>query len=225
MLLTATTDATAISATNQDQIATTTDAVLTLTKSADRGNGVAAGDNVRYTMVAHNIGASPALPGSTLTDGSNVRVDGVSTAMVLFRDVLPAGTEYVEASLGTTTLGGIKLYRWSGDPAYSYRTNGDDRSRVIEVAVGFAQPIAPNVSIQWGFAVKVKPNPPISILNNAEVEYSNGTLASKEVSNPVPSGSLPALALWRLRAGAWTPLLLICMASVCWSSTITRTQH
>ncbi|MDA7417542.1 OmpA family protein [Xenophilus arseniciresistens] len=184
--LSATTALQRLSDTNRDTINVGTAAALTLVKSASYPSPVLPGQTrIDFTVTGSNIGAQDAQPSNTVAPtGTPLLVDGASTALVLVRDLVPAGTQYIPGTLQSTAAGARRLFRLAGDAPFSYRTNADDAS-VVEVAIGIPQSVVRNGSIAMQFAVKVLADAGGDIRNTAQGYYNDGTMAATVPSNTV----------------------------------------
>ncbi|MGB7740519.1 MAG: hypothetical protein WBM03_15530 [Steroidobacteraceae bacterium] len=185
--LTATTaSATPLSAVNTDTVGVEDLADVILTKGADQSGNVYPGTTIRYRVVASNAGDRPAAP----TDRAGpldtpVLIDGQPASVFLITDHIPPGTIYVPGSVVTSLPAAIPIYRLPADPAYSYRTNGDD---VAAVEVGVASTLsslAPDATTELQFAVRVRDGYTGSIVNVARSFYDNGRATAESVSNAV----------------------------------------
>lgn len=190
--LTATTALQGLSAVNRDTVSVGTAAALTLVKSASYPGLVVPGQTrIDFSITGTNIGAQDAQPGNTVAPtGTPLLVNGTPTALVLVRDLVPAGTQYIPGTLSTTAANAIKLYRLPADPPFSYRTAED--ASAIEVAIGISTPVARNVSIAMQFAVQVNAAHSGDIRNTAQGFYLDGAAAAVSASNTVVIGTSQA---------------------------------
>ncbi|RNF85235.1 OmpA family protein [Montanilutibacter psychrotolerans] len=190
--LTATANASGRFANNVDVTTVRNAAVIWLTKSASHPGIVVPGSTqVDYTVSGSNIGNQDAAPSETTADGSTIRVDGSARSLVLIRDAIPEGTQYVAGSLRTAMPGALRLFRLPGDPAYSFRTAGDDAA-AIEVAIGLPFSLVHDASVAMTFSVRVLATAPAQILNTADVDYDDGLGPTDGRSNTVVIQTTPA---------------------------------
>ena len=136
----------------------------TLTKSTP-GTNVMAGASVQFTLVAGNTGATNAAAIPAV-------VSGVSTSLVIIRDVVPLKTTFVQFN---NTGTGTALYHHTGDPLQNYTlTAPADLTQVDAIAVGYPTlPVGAVPTIT--FTVLVNSNATGSIANFAEIDYANAT--------------------------------------------------
>jgi uncharacterized repeat protein (TIGR01451 family) len=185
--LTATTaSAVPLSASNTDTVRVEVLADVVLTKSADQTGNVYPGTIIRYRIAAGNAGGRPAAPTDrTGPFGTPVFIDGQPATVLLITDRVPPGTVYVPGSVVTSLPAAIPVYRLPSDPAYSYRTNGDD---IAAVEVGIASTessLAPGATAELQFAVRVRDGYTGSIVNVARSFYDNGAGTAASASNVV----------------------------------------
>ncbi|AIY42888.1 Outer membrane protein A precursor [Collimonas arenae] len=192
LTLSATTVSKGQSAVNHNVVTVGNVAVMSLIKSASYPSLVQPGSTViNFVVSGTNIGSQDAAPTSTAVPGSNtIIVNGAPKTLVLLRDLVPAGTQYIAGSLQSTALGAIRLFRLPGDPAFSYRTTDD--ASAIEVAIGIPAVVARNASIALQFSAKVNPDQTGNILNNAQSYYNDGTASTQSLSNTVVIPVTPA---------------------------------
>ncbi|MDH6593483.1 putative repeat protein (TIGR01451 family) [Variovorax sp. TBS-050B] len=183
--LTATTARQGVSATNRDTVTVSRTAALRLRKSASFPPGPASGQRrVDFTISGSNIGAQDARPSDTVAPSATpLRVNGAPMALVLVRDPIPTGTQYISGTLSTTTPDAIRLFRLPNDPPFSYRTAED--ASAIEVAIGFTRPVARNASVAMSFAVQELAGARAEIRNTAHTHYHDGAVDVTEPSNTV----------------------------------------
>ena len=188
--LSATTAQQGLSAVNRDTVTVGAAAALILTKSASYPSLVVPGQTrVDFSVFGTNIGALDARPSNTVAPtGTPLLVNGAPSALVLVRDLVPVGTQYIAGTLQTTAANSIKLYRLAGDPPFSYRTTADDAS-AIEVAIGISTPVARNMSVAMQFAVKVNADQSGDIRNTAQSHYHDGSAPTTVPSNTVVIGT------------------------------------
>jgi len=190
--LTATSAAQGASAANHDVIMVGDVAVIALTKTSSHSGFVMPGSAIlRFTVSGTNIGARDAAPSATVAPaGTPLLVNGAPTALVLVRDVLPAGTHYVAGSLQSAAAGAQRLFRLPGDAPFSYRTVDD--AAAIEVAIGLPAAVAPNASLAMRFAARVDFGVSGDIRNVAQAEYHDGQTIASSASNTVVIPLTPA---------------------------------
>lgn len=175
-----------VSARNQDTIAISNAAILALNKTASYDGVVLPGTRVNFSVTGSNIGAGDVLPTNNASGLSNILVDQRSANLILIRDLVPAGTHYVAGSLETTYPGAIKLFRLSGDAAFSYRSGtAADDATAVEVAIGLPVPAAipTGGSVQMRFAVTVDAAATSDVLNTAQAYYQDGSQSVSSASN------------------------------------------
>lgn len=190
--LTATTALDGISATNVDITDVRNAAVLSLIKSASYPGAVLPGTTiVDFKVNTTNIGNQDAAPSAATSDGTPILVDGSPRQLILVRDLVPQGTQYVAGSLKTATPGALRLFRLPGDPAFAYRTGGDDAA-AIEVAIGLTQPLVRNGSVAMSFSAKVLADAEGYIINIADSRFDDGTAPAEARSNRAIIATTPA---------------------------------
>ena len=174
-----------ISATNRDTITVSNAAVLSLTKTASYPGVVVPGTTViDFTVNGTNIGAQDAQPVGTAAPANiAIVVNGAPASLVLIRDIVPAGTQYVQGSLQTAAAGALRLFRLPGDAAFSYRTTDD--ASAIEVAIGLPAAVVRNGSVGMQFAVRVNVDLSADIRNIAQSYYQDGANSAVSPSNTV----------------------------------------
>ncbi|MFT4172800.1 MAG: hypothetical protein QM639_09595 [Rhodocyclaceae bacterium] len=188
LTLTVTTSAQRVTASNQDQVTVTNAAVLSMTKSASYPAPIVPGSSrIDYTVHVTNIGAHDATPTASAAPATtNIIVDGRPTRLVMVRDAIPVGTQYIMGSLSSPTPGVLRLFRLPGDAPSSFRAGGDDAS-AIEVAIGIQNPgmLARNASIDMRFGVLVRTDAKADIANIAHSHYDDGMKSDGASSNTV----------------------------------------
>ena len=153
-----------ISAANIDSVTVADGALLQLVAAVSSPTP-RVGESVTLTLTASNTGNRAA-------SGLPVLVDGVSTALVLLRDVIPANTTL--SALGPAN-GALALYHLQGQPEHSYtRTPPADLRQVDAVAFGFAADIAPGQSFTRSLDVQVNRNAAGPITNTARLSFMDG---------------------------------------------------
>ncbi|MBW6512668.1 MAG: hypothetical protein K0A93_11265, partial [Desulfuromonadaceae bacterium] len=181
-----TTSAAPVAAINTDTIRTGSVASVLLTKRADQAGSVYPGMTVNYHLVATNTGNSPAAPSPMAGPmGTPILIDGAPKTVFIIRDVIPAGVGYVPGSLATSLPNAIKLYRLPGDPPFQYRTNGDDAAAIEVAAASTAFSLAPNVTTDMSFAVRVKTGYSGPIDNIGDAFFDDGMGPVKSSSNQI----------------------------------------
>ncbi len=137
-----------VSAANIDSVTVANGALLQLVASVSNPAPRAL-ETVTLNLTASNTGNRAA-------SGLPVSVDGVTLALVLLRDVIPANTTL--AALGPAG-GGLALYHLLGQPEHSYtRTAPTDLRLVDAVAFGFTTDIAPGQSLTRSLDVQINRN-------------------------------------------------------------------
>ncbi|WP_296223391.1 DUF11 domain-containing protein [Ralstonia sp. UBA689] len=179
----------AVSASNVDTISAGNTAVFALTKSASIRGGIVVPGNSRvdFTVKGVNIGTQPVQATGTAAAGATpITVNGTPASLILLRDQVPAGTQYIMGSLQSSATNALKLFRLPGDAPFAYRAGSDDAS-AVEVAIGIPSPsvIVPNASIQMQFAVNVLSGAAGGITNLSQAYYNDGTQAVVSPSNTV----------------------------------------
>ncbi len=183
--LTATTALQGLQASNRDTVIVGDAAALALAKSASYPGFVVPGQTrIDFTVTGTNIGAQDAKPSNVVAPTNTpLLVNGAPRALVLVRDVVPAGTQYIAGTLQSAAAQAVKLYRLPADPPFSYRTAED--ASAVEVAIGVPEPLVRNGSIAMQFAVKVNADPGDDIRNTAHGQYDDGTGPATAPSNTV----------------------------------------
>lgn len=189
LTLRATTSLQATSASNVDRIAIVDTAVLSLVKSAAfSGFAVPGASRIDFTITGTNIGAQDARAVAQGPGATAITVNGAPREVVLLRDPIPPGTQYVPGSLQSTAPGAMKLFRLASDAPTSYRGGaGVDDASVVEVAIALPAPavVARNASIRMSFAVKVDAATARDITNVSQAYFNDGARAAQSASNIV----------------------------------------
>ncbi len=137
-----------VSAANIDSVTVANGALLQLVASVSNPAPRAL-ETVTLNLTASNTGNRAA-------SGLPVSVDGVTLALVLLRDVIPANTTLAALGLGG---GALALYHLLGQPEHSYtRTAPTDLRLVDAVAFGFTTDIAPGQSLMRSLDVQINRN-------------------------------------------------------------------
>ena len=157
-------------------------AALRMTKSAVYGGGVVIeGSRIDFTVAATNTGSRDATPtGLMLPESTPLFVDRAPAKLIVIRDIIPEGLQYMPGSLQGSVPGLIRLYRLPGDPPFSYRTTED--ASAIEVAIGMSSKLAQDSTTSMQFGTRVLANQYGDIKNIAQSYYGNGA-ASAAMSN------------------------------------------
>ncbi|MES3020815.1 MAG: OmpA family protein [Pseudomonadota bacterium] len=177
--LSASTDLQAQAATNHDSVAIADVAVLALTKSAHTNGLVVPGAaRIDFVVAGTNIGTRDALALGRV-NGIQVTVDGVPRTLLLVRDMVPAGTQYMPGTLHSAAAGALRLFRMPGEGNYVYRSDAAaDHASAIEVAIGLPAGLAKNASMQMKFGVKVLAGATGAVQNAAHASFDNGRPAA-----------------------------------------------
>lgn len=184
VVLTATTALQAQTASNVDVIQLSNAAVLTLSKSASFP-GVMQPDVsvVQFDIRGSNIGVQDALGTPSVTPvATPIVVDGTPRTLLLVRDLIPNGLQYVMGSLSSSANGALRLFRLPGDAPFSYRTTADDAS-AVEVAIGVPGGIVADGSMAMRFSAKVLSGAPDYVVNEAQGYYNDGAASARAGSN------------------------------------------
>ncbi|WP_435505355.1 hypothetical protein [Variovorax sp. RHLX14] len=162
--------------------------VLAITKTAAfDGPLVPGASKVDFNIDAQNIGVRAATPTATASPAATpIVLNGVATSLVLLRDVLPVGTQYIAGTLRSAAWGAMRLFRLPGDPAFNYRTTEDSSAQ--EVAIGVAS-LAPNAGLAMRFSARVLAEAPADVVNQGQLYYSDGTGSTAAGSNHVVLGT------------------------------------
>jgi hypothetical protein len=135
LTLSATTALQGLVAVNHDTVTIVGTAVISLIKSASYPGSVVPGQTrIDFSVAGTNIGVLSAQPSNVAAGSTPVLVNGTPTALILLHDLIPAGTQYIPATLRTAAANSVKLFRLPSDPPFSYRTTED--ASAIEVAIG-----------------------------------------------------------------------------------------
>ena len=187
VVLRATTALQGQSASNIDRVRVGAGPAIQLTKAANAPSVIIPGQTgVAFAVTANNIGSSDALPSTTAqgpSGSATIRVNGQPTPLVLVRDEIPLGTQYVPGTLASASPGAIRLFRYPSDPPFSYRTIED--ASAMEVAIGYPQPLVRNGTAAMNFSVLVNPEQQGNILNTAFAYFTDGTTSDFTPSNTV----------------------------------------
>jgi len=185
--LMATTASQQLSAVNHDIVTVGDMAVIVITKSATYPGLVIPGSTrVDFTVSGANIGSQDAQPSNVAAPTNTpVLVNGVPTALVLVRDLVPADTQYIVGSLQSAAANSIKLYRLPEDAPFSYRTAED--ASAVEVAIGILTPVVRSGSfaMQFGVQVQASANQTNDIRNTAQSYYNDTLNPTTVTSNTV----------------------------------------
>ena len=185
LALVATTALQSRTAVNHDVVTVGNVAVIAITKSASYPGLVIPGTTrIDFAVSGANIGSQDAQPSNVAAPTNTpVLVNGASTALVLVRDLVPAGTQYIVGSLQSAAANSIKLYRLPADAPFSYRTVED--ASAIEVAIGISTPVVRNASFVMQFGVRVNANQTGDIRNTAQSDYNDAINPVEALSNTV----------------------------------------
>lgn len=184
VVLAATTALQAQSASNVDVVQLSNAAVVTLSKSASYA-GVMQPDVsvVQFDIRASNIGVQDALGTPTVSPvATPIMVDGAARTLLLVRDVIPSGLQYVAGSLASAAGGALRLFRLPGDSPFNYRAGADDAS-AIEVAIGVPAGLVSDGSMSMRFSAKVLSGAPDYVVNEAQSYYYDGAASARAGSN------------------------------------------
>ena len=181
--LNVTAESSGVSGSVMDIVELGNNAAITLTNTVVKQDHVIipGSSTMSYRVLASNIGNESA-NGIALTPNSTpLFVDGVASSLIVLREVVPDGMQYVLGSLSASHANAIRLFRLPGDAPMRYRTAGDDAS-AIEVGVGF--PIIPaNSDFAMTFDMKVLSNATGSVLSMGLVDYYDGQQNQEQSSN------------------------------------------
>ena len=187
--------ATPISAQNLDTVLITSNASVVLTKSVNYSGLAVPGSTVlTYTVTANNIGNNDAVPTDTVPTPGSILVDGRPRALVMIRDKVPAGTQYVAGSLQTAVAGALRLFRLASDAPFSYHSepapvmgiaSGRDDSSAVEVAIGLPVSLPRNASVSMGFRARLLATAGAEIKNTAWSDFNDGASPAESGSNTV----------------------------------------
>ena len=184
-----------LQAANRDSVTISSNAALLLNKSVSYTGLAQPGYTVlTYSIQANNIGTSTAAASSSVPDGGTVVVDGHPTAMLLLRDVLPLGTQYVAGSLRAPIAGAVRLFRLANDAAFSYHSapapvngniQGYDDASAVEVAVGLPAGLQSNAAVAVDFQARLLATAAPFVYNTALANFHDGAAAIETPSNVV----------------------------------------
>ena len=187
--------ATPISAQNLDTVLITSNASVVLTKSVNYSGLAVPGSTVlTYTVTANNIGNNDAGPTDTVPTPGSILVDGRPRALVMIRDKVPTGTQYVAGSLQTAVAGALRLFRLASDAPFSYHSepapvmgiaSGRDDSSAVEVAIGLPVSLPRNASVSMGFRARLLATAGAEIKNTAWADFNDGASPAESGSNTV----------------------------------------
>lgn len=142
---------------------------------------------VTYTLRLQNNGTQAATPSATVNHGTHtIQVNGTPTPMVLIRDPVPTGSQYIAGSLHTALAGAVKLYRLPSDPPFSYRTLED--ASAVEVAIGLMTTMPRDASLSMSFSTRLTAlttSTPNNLMNQAFVHYADALGDTQSSSNAV----------------------------------------
>ena len=183
--LVATTALQHLSAVNHDIVTLGDVAVIAITKSAAYPGVMIPGTTrIDFMVSGANTGSQDAQPSNVAAPTNTpVLVNGAPTALVLVRDLVPAGTRYIVGSLQSAAANSIKLYRLPTDAPFNYRTAED--ASAVEVAIGISRPVARNSSFTMQFGVQVNANQTGDIRNTAQSYYNDTVNPTSSPSNTV----------------------------------------
>ena len=151
--------------------------------------------DITFTILGSNIGAQDARATANATSlATPILVDQTARSLVLIRDLIPAGTRYNDNSLSSSALGAIKLFRMPGDGPYSYRT-ADGGATAIEVAIGIPGGVVRNGTVSMSFSVRVVPDLTVSVINNAQGYFDDGSSTSVEATSNTVVIATPPMRL------------------------------
>ena len=174
---------------NIDKVAITSNAAVVLNKAVSYSGLAQPGITVvNYTINANNIGNSSAVPAANVPDGTPILVDGQPRSLVLIRDVLPAGTQYVIGSLHTEVAGAWRLFRVVGDAPFSYHSEpvsgvGRDDATALEIAIGLPASLPPNTAVSMDFKARLMVGAPALVNNTAWADFHDGAVPTETASN------------------------------------------
>jgi uncharacterized repeat protein (TIGR01451 family) len=182
IVLTATSQVQAASASNNDTVNVVNGPAISVTKSASTASPTQGGV-VTYTLNAQNSGLM-------LADPVNVSINGAPSSFVVLRDAIPANTTF--ASLSSPTANVLLLHHKLGDPINSYVTTPPPAGNVDAVAWGLPKLLA-NTNLVGSFNVTVNSNAADQLINTGYVDYNTDAVNYTTASNPVRL-NLPPLA-------------------------------
>ncbi len=193
--LVATADVSGSKAQSLDTVVVTSNASLVLNKSVTySGLAIPGVSLLNYTINANNIGNNAAQPSATLPTASTILVNGLPRAVVLIRDPVPTGAQYVAGSLHTAVSGALRLFRLASDAPFSYHSEpapvggvptGRDDSTAVEVAIGIPQSLPPTTSVSMDFQARLLSNAGALVDNTAWANFNDGASPAESVSNTV----------------------------------------
>ena len=178
-----------LQAQNIDKVTITSNASVIVNKSVSYSGLAQPGYTVlTYTINASNIGDTNAAPTGTVPGPVSILVDGQPRSLVLIRDKMPAGAQYVAGSLNTAMFGAVRLFRLPGDADFSFFSaptagTGRDDAGAVEVAIGLPTGLKPGASFSMNFKVKLLDAAPSLVSNTAWVDFNDGTAPKEAVSN------------------------------------------
>lgn len=187
--LIASADGSNVQSQNTDKVDITSNAALALTKSVRYSGPAQPGSTIlEYVVTASNVGRTSAEPTASAPDGSRILVDGMPRTLVLLRDFLPIGTQYVKGSLKTETAGALRLFRKPGADAFSYLSApvsgaGNDDASATEVAIGLPDGVQPDTAFSMSFQTKLLIDAPEQVSNIAWADFYNGATTTEAASN------------------------------------------
>ena len=184
IVLSATTALQAQTASNVDLVQLSNAAIVTLSKSASYSGVMQPNVSViQFDIRASNIGVQGAVGTPTVAPAATpIMVDGVARTLLLVRDVIPTGLQYVAGSLASAAGDAVRLFRLPGDPPFNYRAAGDDAS-AVEVAIGIPTGIVADGSMSMRFSAKVMAGAPDYVVNEAQSYYYDGAVSARAGSN------------------------------------------
>lgn len=198
LALTATTVLQAQSTTANTTVVVGNGAALNISKTASYSGYLIPGSNntIDYTIRVQNNGTANATQAATngAVVPTAIRINGAPTSVLLVRDEIPAGSEYVPASLVASHTEALKLWRMSTDPAFEYRIEtlaSPALPTAAEVAVAMQAPyvMTPGGAFEMTFQTKLAAtagnNGRSMTTNQAYVHYRDGLSDSAVRSNPV----------------------------------------
>lgn len=140
-----------------------------------------------FTLTANSIGSEAAALTSTDPTGAiPLKVDGVSRSLVLLRDEIPAGTQYVPNSLKPSQADAERLYRLAGEPSFQYHSG--DHADAVEVAVGMSRGLDVGSAAAMSFQVRLKPmaaGQAADVVNVGDILYADGGQPTSVRSNAI----------------------------------------
>jgi large repetitive protein len=175
-------------ATARTRVQIGTGASVSLSKTVSSTGALVRGaSTLDFTLVANSIGTQTAALASTdPTATTPLKVDGTSRSLVLLRDEIPVGTQYVANSLKPSQVDALRLYRLAGDPMLEYRSG--DHADAVEVAVGLLRSLDAGSATSMRFQAKLKPvapGLPSDVVNVGEILYADGGQPTAVRSNAI----------------------------------------